>query len=201
MAALTKSKDDQVRTSKSVTFSWLEIPVNGHKNFQGIPCNNNGVFYPRQNHCHYHPLHCHLFLDSLLPIMNENLNLVRTVFEQNFPLKENIIDSLEKYIDELPFPHRLRVITNDKEEYFLEQPNEIVRTACKCMSRLSVALAAADNVKERLTNIICNMYTSIKIESIIKTINSNAHTALHIDHRDVGVGGKLLGKDPTFSLE
>ena len=29
----------------------------------------------------------------------------------------------------------------------------------------------------------------------LKNINSNAHTALHINHRDVGVGRKLLGGD------
>ena len=84
MAAITGSKYDQVRTSKIITFGWSEIPAREHEHFQGIPCNNSGAFYPRQNRGHYHSLHLHLFLDNLLPIMNENFNLVRTIFEQNF---------------------------------------------------------------------------------------------------------------------
>ena len=47
MAKIIEPRDDQVRTSKRVTFGWSEISDREHKYFQGIPCNNNGDFYPR----------------------------------------------------------------------------------------------------------------------------------------------------------
>ena len=69
----------------------------------------------------------------------------------------------------MPFPRSLKVITNDKGELFLEHPNEIIRTSCKCMSKLSVAFAAADDVKEMLTNLISNKAAAVKID-LIKNI-------------------------------
>ena len=47
--------------------------------------------------------------------MNEIFNL-----KHNFPLEENIIDTLGKHIDQLSFPHNLKVIKNNKAEYSLE---------------------------------------------------------------------------------
>ena len=98
--------------------------------------------------------------------MIENFNHIRTMFKQNFPLVQNIIDTLEKHIDQLPFPHNLKVITNNKGELFLEPDNELTRTTCKCMSRLSVKFAGADDIKQKLTNRISNIYGAIKVDSI-----------------------------------
>ena len=89
--------------------------------------------------------------------------------------------------------HSLKVITNDKGECILEQQNELIRTSCKCMSRLSVAFAANDDVKERLTNILITYMLLLRLIQF-KNINTNANTALHIDHRDIDAVGKLLGK-------
>ena len=61
----------------------------------------------------------------------------------------------------------------------LEQNNELIRTACRCMSRLSVAFAAADDVKEKLTNLISNIYAAVKIDSI-KNILIVMHTQYYI---------------------
>ena len=62
------------------------------------------------------------------------------------------------------------------------------------MNRLSVVFLGADDVKEKLKNIVSNIYRAIKIDQIFNDNNNNAHTALHIDNKDVGAGRKLLGK-------
>ena len=53
-----------------------------------------------------------------------------------------------------------------RENTFSKKKNELIGTACKCISRLSVAFTAADDTKEKLTNIVRNIYPAVKIDSI-----------------------------------
>lgn len=85
MTKLTNNEDDRVRTSNIVTFRCSESVINKHKHYQGTPCNKNGAFYPRQNHIYLDFLHSNLFLDNLLPIMNENFLLIKKIFNHHFP--------------------------------------------------------------------------------------------------------------------
>ena len=53
MPSLTNAENDKIKTSKRVTFGWSEKPTREHRNLERIPCNENGVFYPRQKYIHY----------------------------------------------------------------------------------------------------------------------------------------------------
>ena len=66
MIANSESIDDKIRTSKHVSFGWSELPCKEHRDFTGVPCNNFGAFYPRQNRSHYNTLHSSLFLVKVL---------------------------------------------------------------------------------------------------------------------------------------
>ena len=112
----TNIKDDKVRTFKRVMFGWSEEVTSEHRHFEGILCNKNGTFYPRQNRIHYGSLHSNLFVDNILPIFDDNSNMIDNIFKHDFPSEGNLISILQKHICLLQFPHNLkfrRALTKD----------------------------------------------------------------------------------------
>ena len=65
-------------------------------------------------------------------------------------------------------------------------------TACRCTSRLSIALSAGKNYQKSFATKVQDTYGNININTIQKLINTNAHTAFHKDPRDIGAGGTSL---------
>ena len=192
MTATTELLEDNVRTSKRVTFGWSEVPTHKHRHFKGIPYNDSGLFYPRQNKSHLVSNYSNLFLEKVLPILSNNLDVIQKLIVSNFDIDQDHISKLKNYIDLLPFPHNL--IFDEKSNTLVPQ-NDTVLTACQCMSRMSVSFAAGQDVKEVLVKKINTLYGALNALTIEKTINDNSHTALHLDKRDIGAGGVLLRKE------
>ena len=89
MTSLTNDENNKTRASKRVIFGWLEKFIREHRNFKGIPFNENGKFYPIQNHIHYALLHSNLSLDNLLPTLNEIFCIIDDILKHILLLEEN----------------------------------------------------------------------------------------------------------------
>ena len=136
------------------------------------------------------------FLNNLLPILNDNILSIKDVFTFYFPDQTDPITILRRYIDYIPFPHELTLHEDENGNVQLKQEDLSIKTIAKCTSRMSDAFAAGKRARERIVNKLKMIYGNIKEETINKAINNTAHTALHLDPRDIGLGGVPLMTKP-----
>lgn len=61
---------------------------------------------------------------------------------------------------------------------------------------MSVVFAAGSAAKKSIIDKITSIYGNINMDTFNKVINTTAHTPLHVDERDIGIGGKHLSSDP-----
>ena len=61
---------------------------------------------------------------------------------------------------------------------------------------MSVAFAAGANARSRIIKELMEIYGNISPETLVKVMNRKANTALHVDERDIGLGGKHLSEQP-----
>ena len=130
--------------------------------------------------------------------MNKNFKNIGVLFEENFPSNKSLIAVLRQHTHWLPIPHNLEIKTDKQGQYYLQPVSKKIGTEYQCISRLSVAFAATKHVRKIMKDIISTKYLYIKIESIENNINKNAHTAFHLDERDIGIGAKLLRKNANL---